>query len=82
MKGDTESEPCGLFLLRKMKTVQNNVFQMYVLLNLMYFCQTLSGSLKRVKFRVWDSEKKNLILNFLCCTHSQCVMGNFLESEI
>ena len=37
-------------------------------------------SLKRVKFRAWDSEKKNLILNPLCCTHSQCIMGNFLES--
>ena len=34
MKGDTESEPCDPFLLRKMKTVQNNVSQMYMLLNL------------------------------------------------
>ena len=34
MKEDKESEPCGPLLLRKMKTVQNNVSQMYVLLNL------------------------------------------------
>ena len=35
MKGGTESESCGPFPLRKMKTVQNNVSQMYVLL---YLC--------------------------------------------
>ena len=49
---------------------------MYMLLYLCTFAENfqkgwkLSEILKTVKFGVWDSEKKNFILNLLCSTNS------------
>lgn len=64
---------------RKLKTIQNNIPQVCLLL---YFCTPAenSVSLKTVKFKAQDSEKKKVILNPITLPILSVLWGNFLAS--